>query len=443
MNRHNHPVLEQLLQEAMRTVVITQRGSQDRLTPTEYRLRTLALRNRHIPSLSIDMLLYEPDINDGEVKEAILNLLKIELKPYLHEDRTHVATFALFGGSTRGSSVDDIFRSLLKAAIVDSPQWAALDFYEEMERGYLPYRAFFLLTGVKVETQLQVFDGISLIPLPSSSQAPPGFLPDSLVREPLVFLSRTLLGVDRSISPVLHRPEPDPTLTAAPETYFTSTLRSTDLAEFSHEKFLLALTLVVGNPVLPEISWTHVDDRHIFGLRQVVGSGSSNSSIRAPLGTISEAQVHDASVLYHKIIALPKEVERSLQIPIERWIKSKTNQASVDKMIDLSIAMESFYLHGGREQNSFLFRLRGSLYLGKGVAERKRLLRDFRQMYKYRSQAVHGGTLPDRVRVDGVSIPMAQYIERSQELFGRSLMKVIESGVLPDWESLELGGGPN
>ena len=441
MSRHNHPVLEQLLLEAMKSVTITQRGSQERLTPEEYSLRVLALRNLHIPSLRIDLLLHEPDVENAKIKETILNLLRNELKAYLHEDRTHAATFAIFGGSTRASSVDDIFRSLLQTAIVDSPRWAALAFFEEIDKGYLPYREFFLLTGVHVETHLQVFDGISLIPLPSSSQELPGFLPDSLVRDPLLFLSRTLLGVDRSVSPVLHRPEPDSTLKSTPETYFNSALRSTDLTEFNLEEFLLALTFVGGNPVLPEISWTHVDDRHIFGLQQVVGSGYSNSSIRAPSGTISEAQVHDASDLYDKIIALPKAVRRSLQVPIERWIKSKTNQASVDKMIDLGIAMESFYLDGPREQLSFRFRLRGSLHLSEEVPQRKRLMREFSDIYKYRSRAVHGGMLPDRVKVDSEWMAMPQYIERSQRLFGWSLMKVIESGVLPDWESLELGYG--
>ncbi len=184
VDHHNHPVLEQLLREAMKTATITQSGSPGGLTPTEYKHRLLALRNRHIPSVRIDMLLYDPAIEDARVKETILNLLRIELKAYLHEDRTTAATFAIFGGSTSGSSIDDIFESLLKAAIVDSPRWAALAFYEEIESGYLPYRELFLLTGVKVETQLQVFDGISLIPLPSSSQELPGFLPDSFVREP-------------------------------------------------------------------------------------------------------------------------------------------------------------------------------------------------------------------------------------------------------------------
>ncbi len=184
-----------------------------------------------------------------------------------------------------------------------------------------------------------------------------------------------------------------------------------------------------------------MDDQHIFDLRQVVGSGYSTSSTRAPSGTISKNQVLDASNLYHKFVALPKAVERSLQIPIERWIKSKTNQASVNKMIDLGIAMESFHLHGAREQLSFRFRLRGSLHLGTEVQQRKRLMREFADIYKYRSKAVHEGRLPDRVSVDGEWIPIAQYIDRSQELFSRSLMKVIESGALPDWESLELGGG--
>ena len=103
--------------------------------------------------------------------------------------------------------------------------------------------------------------------------------------------------------------------------------------------------------------------------------------------------------------------------------------------------MESFYLRGIRDELSFRFRLRASLHLGEGIEERKRLKREFEQIYRFRSGAVHEGTLPKRVSVDGQSIPIGQYIERSQELFRRSLMKVIDTGVLPDWERIELGDG--
>ena len=438
MNRNNQPVLEELLLEAMKSVTITRRGSQDGLSAIDYRRRVLTHRTRHNPTLRLDTFLYEPGIGDAAVREAVLELLRSELKEFLREDRTYAATYVIFGGVSSGSSVDDILKSLLKAAIVDTPQRAAMAFYDEISRGYLPFQEFFMLTGVKVENQVQVFDGISLIPLPSSTQHLPGYLPDLLGRGFSDFLSATLLRVDMSVSPVLHRPETDNTW---PDRHFARAVSSTELIDFNPAKFFQALTLVGGNPVLSAIGWTHMSDEHIFDLRIGPGSGYSLSKAGAPSTIISEAQVRDAAELYHKIMALPQDVQQSLQIPINRWMNSKTYQGHVDKMIDLGIAMESFYLRGIGEQLTFRFRLRGALHLGNGVAERKRLIKDFGDIYKYRSQAVHEGTLPERVTVDGQSIPIGQYIERSQELFSRSLMKVIDSGVWPDWESIELGNG--
>ena len=172
MNRDNQPVLEKLLLEAMKSVTITRKGSQDRLSPINYRLRVLTHRNRHDPSLRLDTFLYEPDIGDAAVREAVIELLRSELKEFLREDRTYAATYAIFGGLGSGSSIDDIFKSLLKAATVDTPQRAAMAFYDEISRGYLPFYGYFMLTGIKVENQIQVFDGISLIPLPEHSIPP-------------------------------------------------------------------------------------------------------------------------------------------------------------------------------------------------------------------------------------------------------------------------------
>ena len=439
MDRKNQPILEDLLLEALRSVTITRRGS-DRLAPRDYRLRVLAFRNRHNPPLLLDTFTYEPQVGDPEVREAVLDLLRSELKQFLHEDKTYTATFAIFGGLGSGSSIDDILKSLLKAAVVGTPQVAAKAFYDEIAHGYLPYQEFFLLTGVRVENEVQVFDGISLVPLPNRSQDLPGYLPIFFGgRESTDMLSKTILRVNMSVSPVLHRPEQDYTFESTPDRHFNIAVHSVEHTDFRPGKFFQALTFVGGSPALSAMRWTHMSDEHIFGLRIGPGSGGWTSSTGAPSTVFSEAQVREAADLYGKIIGLPQEVEKSLQIPIERWMNSKTYQNYVDKMIDLGIAMESFYLRGISEQLTFRFRLRGSLHLGEDLVERKGLLREFRDIYKYRSQAVHEGKLPEQVTVDGESIPIGQYIERSQELFKRSLMKVIETGGLPDWESIELG----
>ena len=81
------------------------------------------------------------------------------------------------------------------------------------------------------------------------------------------------------------------------------------------------------------------------------------------------------------------------------------------------------------------------MYLAEGLEQRKRLMKEFRRFTNAAPEAVHEGTLPKRVTVDGQSIPIGQFIARAEELFKKSLLKVIESGRLPDWDSIELGAG--
>ena len=438
MNPENEHKLATLLQEALKTVTITL-GESFMLSPNEYRLRVLSYRNRHRPDIRLDTFRYEPRIGDFAVREAIIDLLRNELEQFLHEDRTYAATYAIFGGLGNGNSIDDILKSLLKAAIVGTPQTAARAFYEEVSWGYLPYEEYFLLTGLKVDNEVEVFDGISLVPLSNNGNQLPGYLPLLFGRDPTEFLSKTLLKVDMSVSPVLHKPEQDYTFQSSPDKHFKIMVRSVQQPNFHPGKFFQALTLVGGYPVLSAMRWTHMSDEHIFDLRISPGSGYSSSLRGGSSTTLSEDQIRDGAALYNKIIGLPQEVEDSLRIPIDRWMNSMTHQGYVDKMIDLGIAMESFYLRGFSEQLTFRFRLRAALHLGKSLEKRKCLIKEFRQIYEFRSRAVHEGTLPEHVNVDGENIPMRQYIERSQELFKGSLMKVIDSGALPDWESIELG----
>ena len=439
MNPENQPVLASLLEEGLKSVTITRRGQGGSLSPRDYKLRVLRCRAWHNPSLHLDTFTFEPDIGDSAVREAVLTFLRHELGQFLHEDRTYAATYAIFGGLGSGSSIDDILKSLLKAAIVGTPQAAAGAFYDEISCGYLPFQKFFLLTGVKVDHEVQVFNGISLIPLSNKGAELPGYLPLLFGRDSSEFLSKTLLKVDMSVSPVLHKPDPGYTLQSGPDKHFTLALRSADQAGFHTGKFFQALTLVGEQPVMSSMEWTHMSDEHIFDLRISPGSGYSWALADASTTTFSEAQIDDAVEVYFRLVVLPSEVEQSLQIPLDRWMKSKTRQGYVDKMIDLGIAMESFYLRGIREELSFRFRLRAALHLGESSEDRKRLRKEFEQIYRYRSMAVHEGALPDHINVEGQSIRTGQYIERSQELFRRSLMKVIHSGVLPDWESIELG----
>ena len=99
MNQKNQSVLEDLLQEALRSVAITRRVSQDKLAFSNYRYRVITNRYRHNPTLLSDTFMYEPQLGDPRVREKILSFLRTELKQFLHEDRTYTATYAIFGWS--------------------------------------------------------------------------------------------------------------------------------------------------------------------------------------------------------------------------------------------------------------------------------------------------------------------------------------------------------
>ena len=290
---------------------------------------------------------------------------------------------------------------------------------------------------------MQVLEGVSLIPLPNSTNQLPDYLPFMPLSDPGQFLSKTLLRVDMTVSPLLHQPDQNHLVGTWPDRFFSIAVSSGDVEEFHPAKFAQALTFVGQHPVQIARRWTHLSDRHIFNLGLSGGSGYSDSwvDIRSPSTTFSKAQVQESVDLYRKIVDLPEDTQTRLKIPLDRWVKSKTNQGYVDKMIDLGIALESFYLRGIRDELSFRLRLRAALHLEDGIKQRRQMKRTFGQMYRIRSEAVHEGTVPEHVTVCGQNVRINEFIESSQELFKRSLLKVIEHGQFPDWDTIELGAG--
>ena len=104
---------------------------------------------------------------------------------------------------------------------------------------------------------------------------------------------------------------------------------------------------------------------------------------------------------------LNKNTGNNLQIPIDRWIKSKTSINPVDKIIDLGIALEAIYLPKNKtDQLSLSLRLRASWHLGKNKSERKELIDEFDAIYTLRSKAVHNGEVPDEIKLERERSPL-------------------------------------
>ena len=290
---------------------------------------------------------------------------------------------------------------------------------------------------------MTIFDGISLLSLPSKSSDLPVCLSHLYSEDTTAFLSKTLLRRDETVAPILVNPA-RMTIQSGIEQHCKTKLDSDEVSEFDSYRFCQALTFVGDYTVKSAISWHYLSDEQVFDLREVPISmywSPSEEDRYASSTLFSVSQVRNAIDLYWALSRLPQDVQDHLRIPIDRWTKSKTQQGYVDKMIDLGIALESFFLRGIRDELSFRLRLRAALYLEDEIEERRLLKNEFRKIYEIRSEAVHEGTVPKQVRVNGQTVRMREFIERSQELFKRSLLKVIENGRLPDWDNIELGGG--
>ena len=152
-----------------------------------------------------------------------------------------------------------------------------------------------------------------------------------------------------------------------------------------------------------------------------------------------ETQVGEAKRLYEKLVNPSSNVAGRLQIPIDRWIKSKTSQASEDKIIDLGVALEALYLSDTNynREIGFRFSLHAAWHLGENKEQRKALMQEFKAIYDWRSRVVHTGKLPKKIRNKPEEVEA--FITKAQDLCRDSIMKILEDGKFPDWNDLILG----
>ena len=406
--------------------------------------------------------------------------MKKELDSFIHDDKILSATFYVFdGGDRHGTHLDSFLKQLLKIAIVQGIEEAVFNFEKCTEETRGSFQTIALLEGIKLDAEIQAFEGIYLIPLPSSaSEFPPHFGSIPSPGPSNSYFRKTVIVTNYSIFPIFHKPSslaktPDepgsyvlflpgigsPVPTYASDEWTKQRARfkvEVDGGKFPDFKeadfyndFCQALSLACNSAVQVGMRWKFIVQDELF-------SANARRSAQLPQGPfgdpveVGEAQIEKAKCLYEKLANPHSEIAKKLQIPIDRWIKSKAEDNPVDKIIDLGIALEALYLPKNKtDQLSLSLRLRAAWHLGKNKAHRKELIDEFDAIYTLRSEAVHNGELSPKVKIrkgnkakQGTSIPTSEFILRAQELCRDSIIKILEDGEFPDddyWKDLILG----
>ena len=215
-------------------------------------------------------------------------------------------------------------------------------------------------------------------------------------------------------------------------------------SEFNTEQFCQALSLACNSGIQIATFLSVRKDEAPFSPAPYAGPTHSYSLKNAA----KNLDIKEAKRLYKLLEKLPLDVQQKLHIPINRWIKSHIKHGIVDKMIDLevppeevanspttsdvdriidlNIAFESLYLDGISKLSHYLSN-RASEYLAGIQNEQEKLKEMFKEIYNWRSKAVHEGTLPAKdMKIGRESVTPSEFIKRTQDLCRQSILKIIE-----------------
>ena len=346
------------------------------------------------------------------------------------------ASRAIGGGYIgSGYTLDSVLGALLRTAAAVGTRNAARRFCEYLGTNTAYFQELAIINGIQMRGLLRLFDGVVIMPLTLTPYLHPVPFKGSIDQ-----LGHTLLVVDKSVSPVFSKPPQGHGGAAMP---FKTKTKSRECTVFDPLEFCQSLSLACNAPIQPALSWCHLDEGEVYNINHSI------PSIR-PYGQLSMhpfwlAQdtpikssiddIYKARSLYSARNSLSTNVKSSLNIPIDRWVRSKANQNLIDKAIELGIAFESLYLRDSSPEIRFRLSVGAAWFLGKNRCERETIASELREFYNLRSSAVHTGRFSKKSRQRSTF----KIVERAEEICLHSILQVIDDGHLPDTQNLVLG----
>ena len=457
--------LGQLLDEAMGSLVIGpfSRNSYTHLTINVYRRHL----QQHCASYSEDpwnwiLQDFRPEIQSEPTKSKLLDFLRKELSASIREDEIGSGSYAIEYYSSDECSLHNmrytllhlrfLLEHLLTITVAQGIDRAVLAFDRHIEGTVSSFQAVMALEGIRIKTEIPLFDGIRLLPRPRpTSHDLVTYLPylshhrSNLMTDTPVGL--TLLIIDRPVFSILHEPSAEPfreglQKDGVPFVVNTKLRRlpNNDAVRCFTNVFCQALSIACDSPVQIASSWVFMAKDQFF----YPGASGSVSRNLGPFGSPAEAEEShiQEAIRFFDILANPNSnVGNELRIPIDRWIRSKASRDPVEKIIDLVIALEALYLSDlhSRTEASFRLGLHAAWHLENNKHGRKAVQAEFGKLYKWRSSIVHTGQLPKKYRSPSAGGEVRASIEKVQEYCQKSIAKILVAKKVPSWKDLVLG----
>jgi hypothetical protein len=204
-------------------------------------------------------------------------------------------------------------------------------------------------------------------------------------------------------------------------------------SEKLHDVALL-MNLLPDVSCLPFYSTSYAEDSVPVGPFSGAGGGSGVYDVLGFGSThLSNDSTQEFKNLYREFCILSDKEKNKWRRILSRLSQSKRRSQIEDKILDLGISLEMMLLDDNKnnDQLSLSFRLRGSWLISNNQDERLENYNILRDIYNYRSQVAHAGSLG---KVDSVRENFGRYQEVAEKIGTRLLLKG-----KPDWNKLVLG----
>lgn len=291
----------------------------------------------------------------------------------------------------------------------------------------LDYRIRAFINGVNVTQELNVNEGVTLSPVqysPSELNDMHAGLADMF---PLFTRSScAMISIDCQATPVFYRPEINkhgtkisgfnPTI-AIPKQFLNRSLG----------EFCESLSLACNHPIEVFVKWHDLGAMKEFvepAVRHEVGTWIYRKPVE-----IGQDDWNEAVNIHHNRFKKNGKFD-TLNIPLKRWISSKTTPSSEDKLIELRIGLEALYELKGQTEKSFRLALYSARHLGKNPQERHQIFDTVRKFYNTASNVVHAGT---------PTVPREDLISEVQDLCRQGILKRLQETNNFNWMDLILG----
>lgn len=354
----------------------------------------------------------------------LTSLLRSVLDNHIVND--HVGNgLAFFLNGMAPLTISRLALDSVRAAAVVCPEWVAR-LLDKWEKGRpVACQSHAILSGVSIDSPIELGDGIRLERLPRSSDALIALLPPNVQFDlPVMDMAgAVMMTVPYQIRSALFRssdPRIDQYDNISPSKLFTAD---------SFSNLCQALSLTRNAYISWRILWSTCEDWKAFGdnRREVMWSARSPRSNTT--ATLASDNFSKAYELFRERI----DQERpEVDLAIVRWMESKRDVGISDQLIDLRIALEALYLGGMNDELGFRLANYGAWHLGANFEERKEYRENLHAVYRRASQAIHAST-------KAFTKKDRDQLANAQDLCRRGILKRLAECEMPDWNDLILG----